>query len=65
MQALGPDFPSNASLQIDISEATGGFIYKAVDRDSGEVIKQFPPEDVLERLERKNKAQGLALDTVA
>lgn len=61
--ALGQDFPANASLQIDVSEETGGFVYKAVDRESGEVIKQFPPEEVLERLERKHKAQGLALDT--
>lgn len=61
--ALGTDFPSNASLQIDVSEETGGFVYKAVDRESGEVIKQFPPEEVLERLERKHKSQGLAIDT--
>lgn len=62
VKALGADFPSGASLQIDIVEETGQFVYKAVDRETGEVLKQFPPEQVLEQLGRRAKVQGIALD---
>lgn len=61
--ALRSDFPANTNLQIDIADATGSFVYKAVDRDSGEVMKQFPAADVLERLERMAKVQGLGIDS--
>lgn len=61
--ALRDDFPANTNLQIDIADATGSFVYKAVDRDSGEVVKQFPTADVLERLERMAKLQGLGIDS--
>lgn len=61
--ALRNDFPANTNLQIDIADATGSFVYKAVDRDSGEVVKQFPAADVLERLERMAKVQGLGIDS--
>jgi flagellar protein FlaG len=61
--ALRDDFPANTNLQIDIADATGSFVYKAVDRDSGEVVKQFPAADVLERLERMAKLQGLGIDS--
>lgn len=61
--ALRNDFPANTNLQIDIADATGSFVYKAVDRDSGEVVKQFPAADVLERLERMAKLQGLGIDS--
>jgi len=61
--ALRNDFPANTNLQIDIADETGSFVYKAVDRDSGEVVKQFPAADVLERLERMAKVQGLGIDS--
>lgn len=61
--ALRNDFPANTDLQIDVADATGSFVYKAVDRDSGEVVKQFPAADVLERLERMAKVQGLGIDS--
>lgn len=60
--AMFNDFPSNASLEIDVNDHEDGFVYKAVDRDTGEVLKQFPAAVVLERLERMSKVQGLAVD---
>ena len=60
--ALSMDFPSNASLEIAVNDQKDGFIYKAVDRDTGEVVKQYPAEEVLDRLERLAKTQGLAVD---
>ncbi|WP_416898920.1 MAG: flagellar protein FlaG [Minwuia sp.] len=61
-KAMFTEFPSNASLEIDVNEQADGFIYKAVDPDTGEVIKQFPAAQVLERLERLSRMQGLAVD---
>jgi len=45
-----------------VNDQKDGFIYKAVDRDTGEVVKQYPAEEVLDRLERLAKTQGLAVD---
>ncbi|WP_417519466.1 flagellar protein FlaG [Minwuia sp.] len=61
-RAMFTEFPSNATLEIDVNDQKAGFIYKAVDRDTGEVIKQFPAEEVLAQLERLAKVQGLAVD---
>lgn len=60
--AMMADYPPNASLEIDVHDETGGFVYKAVDRETGEVIKQFPAEEVLKRLERMSRLKGLAVD---
>lgn len=61
-RALDMDFPKNASLEIAVNDQDDGFVYRAIDRDTGEVIKQFPAEEVLSRLERLNRMQGLAVD---
>lgn len=61
-KAMFTEFPSNASLEIAVNDQDDGFVYRAVDRETGEVIKQFPAEEVLERLERMAKTQGLAVD---
>jgi flagellar protein FlaG len=61
-QALKMDFPSNSALEIAVNEQDDGFVYRAVDRDTGEVLKQFPAEEVLSRLERLDRMQGLAVD---
>jgi flagellar protein FlaG len=61
-KAMFTEFPPNSTLEIDVNDQDNGFIYKAVDRETGEVIKQFPAAEVLERLERMSKFQGLAVD---
>lgn len=61
-KALDMDFPKNSSLEIAVNDQDSGFVYRAVDNDTGEVIKQFPAEEVLSRLERLNRMQGLAVD---
>lgn len=61
-KALDMDFPKNSSLEIAVNDQDNGFVYRAVDNDTGEVIKQFPAEEVLSRLERLNRMQGLAVD---
>lgn len=61
-KAFDSDFPSGAALDIEVNDNAGGFIYKAVDPETGEVLKQFPAAEVIERLERMAKRQGIAVD---
>ncbi|PJK29073.1 hypothetical protein CVT23_14240 [Minwuia thermotolerans] len=61
-KAMMADYPPNASLEIDVLDEGGGFVYKAVDPETGEVLKQFPAEEVLKRLERLSRLKGLAVD---
>ncbi len=49
-------------LQIDHDEETGRFIYKSVDKISGETVRQFPPEYMLKVLELHRNAAGLVMD---
>lgn len=39
-----------ASLRIFFDENTQNFVYESVDRETGEVISQWPPEDFIRRL---------------
>ena len=39
--------PSNSKLQIEQDKDTGTFIYRSVDTDTGEIIRQWPPEQLL------------------
>lgn len=52
----------NTRLRIDQDDETGRFIYQNVDAESGEVIKQFPPESILEFLSYYREVAGLAVD---
>lgn len=52
-------------LTMEKNEEAGVVVYKAIDRDTGEVIKQFPPEDLLKLLTYYRRIEGLALDAKA
>lgn len=55
----------NTRLRIDKDDKTGRFIYQNVDAESGEVLKQFPPESILEFLSFYRDVAGLAVDDKA
>ncbi|SDD58042.1 MULTISPECIES: flagellar protein FlaG [Kordiimonas] len=55
----------NTRLRIDKDDETGRFVYKNIDTESGEVIKQFPPESILEFLSYYRHVAGLAVDDKA
>lgn len=55
----------NTRLRIDLDDDTGQFIYQSIDRDSGEVVRQFPPEDLLNVLSAFRDVEGLAVDDEA
>ncbi|RMF16854.1 MAG: flagellar protein FlaG [Alphaproteobacteria bacterium] len=61
---LGDDFNSRR-LRIDQDEATGRFVYKVVNADTGEVVRQFPPEEILRIVASIREAEGLVLDSRA
>ena len=53
---------ANTSLRIDKDEETGRFVYFSIDDESGEVVRQFPPENILEFLSYYRGLEGLLLD---
>lgn len=52
----------NTRLQIDLDEDAGVFIYKSVNPETGEVISQFPSDDVVRALTQFRDAEGLVVD---
>ncbi len=63
-EVLGDDFNSRR-LSIDQDEATGRFVYKVIDIDTGEVVRQFPPEEILRIVASIRDAEGLVIDSKA
>lgn len=59
-----PEFEQvpNTRLRIDKDDDTGRFVYYSVDDESGEVIRQFPPENILKFLSYYRGLEGLLLD---
>ncbi len=49
---------SNRSLKLEIDHEAGMVIAKIVDKDTGEVIKQVPPEELVKVAEALNNEQG-------
>ncbi len=56
---------ANTHLVIEKDESTGSFVYKSVDRETGEIIKQYPREEVLRAIAIASDAEGLIIDTKA
>lgn len=54
-----------ADLRLVIEEdaATGAFIYKTLDRRTGEVVQQLPRESVLKAMSSEDYNPGLVIDT--
>ncbi len=52
----------NTKLRIDKDESSGLFVYQSVDNVSGEVVRQFPPEDLLEFLAFYEELRGKIVD---
>lgn len=52
-------------LQIDRAEDNGRFIYRILDPDTGETMRQWPPEKYLELVEYLNDKRGGLIDESA
>ena len=64
-QALEGSKPPNSRLTIEIDEPSGQFVYKAINNDSGETIRQYPQEEVLRLLARFREIEGLSINRSA
>lgn len=45
-------------LEFELSETTSRVITRVIDRESGEIIREIPPEEVLKIAERLEEMQG-------
>ncbi|NQV20902.1 MAG: flagellar protein FlaG [Rhodospirillales bacterium] len=53
----------NVVLRISYDNGSGRFIYSGVDKATGDVVRQYPPEGVLKLLaQRREEAAGLLID---
>ena len=50
------------SLSISFEEEDSRFVVQILDRESGELIRQIPPDDLLEANRRLNELRGLLFD---
>jgi flagellar protein FlaG len=54
--------PANSKLQIDQDKETGTYIYRSVDPKTGEVLQQWPPEQLLKLRDYLHEMAGLFVD---
>jgi flagellar protein FlaG len=54
--------PGNSKLQIERDQTTGTFIYRSVDADTGQLIKQWPSEQLLALREYLTQMEGMLVD---
>jgi flagellar protein FlaG len=52
----------NVSLKFDLHEATGRTMVKVIDRETEEVIREFPPEKVLDLAAKMEEMLGILFD---
>lgn len=52
----------NRSLQFKVDEDSGCDVIKVLDKDSGEVIKQYPSEEVLSLVSKLSESAGILID---
>ena len=50
-------------LSFSLDEDTGDTVINVVDNKTGDVIRQIPPEEILNLKKKMGKMQGLLLDT--
>lgn len=57
------NLPSNSKVQITHDKSTGTFVYRSVDAKTGEVIRQWPSDEILRLRESVRELEGMLLDT--
>ena len=62
--AVGPD-PLDLRLVIEEDQASGSYVYKTINRVTGEVLQQFPRDDVLKLHSQPRYSAGAVIDTEA
>ncbi|MDC9497151.1 MULTISPECIES: flagellar protein FlaG [unclassified Pseudoalteromonas] len=52
----------NRSLQFQVDEDSGRDVIKVLDKDTGDIIKQYPSEEVLSLVSKLSETAGLLID---
>ena len=63
-EAIGPE-PVEMRLVIEEDQATGSYVYKTINRTTGEVLQQLPRAEVLKLKEELKYAAGTIIRTEA
>jgi len=64
--SLSDPFDQNQDrLAIEEDQASGAFVYKTLNRDTGEVVLQFPREEVLRLKDHASYQAGAIIRTTA
>ncbi|MGF1457270.1 MAG: flagellar protein FlaG [Alphaproteobacteria bacterium] len=63
--ALKPAAGEAPYLRIEQDQGTGRFVYKSVDTKTGEVVKEWPEEEMRRALQRLGELRGFLVDETA
>ena len=53
---------ASTKLSIDVDDESGLFVYKGIDKQSGEVVSQFPAEEILALIAYYRETEGIVVD---
>ncbi len=53
---------ANIGFEYSVDEATKREVVKVIDKDTKEVIRQFPPEEILNMLQKMYEMLGVLID---
>ena len=56
---------TNVGLQYRIDDATGDMVVSVIDRDTGDELKQLPPEEILKMRQHLQELMGVLFDVTA
>ena len=54
--------PPNSKLQVIQDKVTGTYIYRSVDPETGKVVSQWPPEQLIKLHDYLTQLEGLLVD---
>jgi flagellar protein FlaG len=57
--------PGNTKLQVEKDKELGTYIYRSINPDTGEVVRQWPSEELLAMREYLKEMEGILVDTQA
>lgn len=52
----------NLRLSISFDKEAGRFVYRGVDRETGEVVRQYPPEEIIDQIAAIREFAGVIVD---
>lgn len=60
-----PSPPPGTRLRIEVDDGSGRFVYQSIDIETGDVLNQFPAEEILKQLaflRERNGVEGIVVD---